>query len=99
WALALEGLSPAGQAELESLLTDTRRSAEARILRARQLYLEAGVFEKAHRLVDKHQERAEAVADKVEPEELRRLMYYLIDTVLERGNEEAAPAMHEIVPL
>jgi geranylgeranyl pyrophosphate synthase len=96
WALALEGLSPAGQEELESLLTDTRRHAEARILRARQLYLEAGVFEKAHRLIDKHQERAEAVADKVEPEELRRLMYYLIDTVLERGAESAPEVVHEI---
>lgn len=99
WALALEGLSPAGQVELESLLSDTRRSAEARILRARQLYLEAGVFEKAHRLVDKHQERAEAVADKVEPEELRRLMYYLIDTVLERGSESSPEMVSEIAPL
>jgi hypothetical protein len=35
------------------------------------------------------------VADKVEPEELRRLMYYLIDTVLERAPEPAP----EVVPL
>jgi hypothetical protein len=28
------------------------------------------------------------VADEAQPEELRRLLYYLIDTVLERGAEE-----------
>ena len=55
----------------------------------RQLYLKAGVFEKAGRLVDKHQQRAEAVADQIEPAELRRLFRYLIDTVLERPGGSA----------
>ena len=56
----------------------------------RRLYEEAGVFGKAAKLVDKYQERAEALADEVRPEELRRLMYYLIDTVLERPAETPA---------
>jgi len=86
WALALEGLDEASRAELIELVEDTERPPEARIARVRQLYHEAGVFETAHRLVDKHQERAEAVADTIEPEELRRLMYYLVDTVLDRGS-------------
>ena len=48
---------------------------------------QAKVFEKAHRLVDKHQQRAESIADEIESSELRRLFYYLIDTVLERPDE------------
>ena len=50
------------------------------------------------KLVDKHQERAEAIPDQIQPEELRRLLYYLIDSVLERPAE--APAQPDvIVPL
>ena len=62
-----------------------RRHAEpAKLERVRELYTSAGVFEKAQRLVDKYRERAEAVADEIEPDELRRLLYYLVDTVLDR---------------
>ena len=57
----------------------------------KQLYQEAGVFDKAHKLIDKHQQRAEQVADGLEPEELRRLLYYFIDTVLERPTETPLP--------
>ena len=33
------------------------------------------------------QAKAEEIADELQPEELRRLMYYLVDTVLDRTNE------------
>jgi geranylgeranyl pyrophosphate synthase len=91
WALALEALPAAKQEELLSLVTDDARRAELRVARVRELYHEAGVFEKAHKLVDKHQQRAEQIADALEPEELRRLLYYLIDTVLERPSETPLP--------
>jgi len=92
WALALEALPASKQAELESLVAaGDSTPAAARVARVRQLYQEAGVFEKAHRLVDKHQQRAEAVADEVQSDELRRLLYYLIDSVLQR-DEGAGPA-------
>ncbi|MEE2827243.1 MAG: polyprenyl synthetase family protein [Planctomycetota bacterium] len=84
WALALEGLKPELREELINLADQTDMPVRKRLLRARQLYLEAGVFETAHRLIDKHQQRAEQVADGIEPDELRRLMYYLVDTVLDR---------------
>jgi hypothetical protein len=64
----------------------------------RQLYQSAGVFEKASRLIEKYQQRAEAVADEIEPEELRRLLYYLIDTVLERHAPEAAAVVTSTLP-
>ena len=89
WALALEGLD---QGEAGGTAGSGRRYDTARRVsgssRVRQLYHEAGVFEKAHRLVDKHQQRAESIADEIQPEELRRLFYYLIDSVLERPEND-----------
>jgi len=92
WALALEGLSEPDQQELLGLADNSELDAQSRVNRVRQLYHQAGVFEKAMRLVDKHQDRAESIADEIEPEGLRRLMYYLVDTVLERPTDgPAAP--------
>ena len=87
WALALEGLSDEMRQELIDLVNNESLPIERRLQRARHLYFEAGVFEKAYRLVDKHQQRAEEIADQIEPDELRRLMYYLVDTVLDRTTE------------
>jgi geranylgeranyl pyrophosphate synthase len=81
WALALEGLNDERRAELQRLVT--AEPADSSVVgHVRGLYQEAGVFEKAGRLVDKYRQRAEAVADEIEPDELRQLLYYLIDTVL-----------------
>jgi geranylgeranyl pyrophosphate synthase len=101
WALALDGLPQQQQQELAALIENREGlAADFRIRRVRQLYQQADVFEKAHRLVDKHQQRAEAVADQLQPETLKRLMHYLIDTVLERPQEEA-PVMvsPELLPI
>jgi geranylgeranyl diphosphate synthase, type II len=96
WALALEGLTEAQRAELEHLVAETPLSP-ATIARVRALYQQADVFTKATRLIEKYQERAEAVADEVEPDEFRRLLYFLVDTVVDRQPADFAPA--EIVPL
>ncbi len=94
WALALEGLSPVRQNELLGLMaSDCTRSmpaTELRLARVRELYHEAGVFEKASRLIEKHRERAEKIADEIRPEELRALLYYLVDSVLDHA-EHAPP--------
>jgi geranylgeranyl pyrophosphate synthase len=82
WALALESLDEAHRAQLESLAG--KESTSTTLAQVRDFYRKAGVFEKAQRLVDKYRERAEALADAIEPEELRRLLYYLVDTVLEQ---------------
>ncbi len=68
WALALHGLEEAQRRQLMSLVEDREASDEFRISSMRQLYEQADVFEQAHRLVDKHQQRAEAVADDVQPD-------------------------------
>lgn len=102
WALALQTLAEPQQEELIELATRSTLPAAQRIARVRALYESAGVFENAHRLIDKHQQRAEAIADEIQPDELRRLLYYLIDTVLERSEPEAAPPvlpLESIAPL
>ena len=96
WALALEGLQGDDRAELENLVAADSLDATT-LSRVRQLYTQAGVFDKAARLVDKYQQRAEEVADAVEPEALRRLLYYLIDTVLARPSEDE-PIIEVITP-
>ncbi len=88
WALALDSLGHDLREELLQLTEpNSGLSPEKTVMRARHLYLEAGVFEKAYKLVDKHQEKAEEIADEIQPDELRRLMYYLVDTVLDRTTE------------
>ncbi len=86
WALASESLAEPERAEIERLLDQGDR--DAAMPRVRRLYERAGVFQKAHRLVDKFEQRARDVADEVQPEELGRLFHFLIDTVLERSAED-----------
>ncbi|MBO0698745.1 MAG: polyprenyl synthetase family protein, partial [Zavarzinella sp.] len=90
-ALALEGLSAPEKAELLGLISAAREhtspddtAAADTVDRVRALYQKANVFAKADALVEKYRARAEALADEVEPAELRELLYYLVDTVLEK---------------
>ena len=93
WALALESLEPSGREELlrwvQTESAPSHRDLRQLVARVEQIYFSAGVFEKAHRLVDKHQQRAELIADGLQQESLRRLLYYLVDTVLERPSEDS----------
>jgi hypothetical protein len=81
WALALAGLSDADCRQLERLIA-SGEATPAVIDQVRELYDRAGVFGEARQLVAKHQEAAAAVANQFTPEELSRLAWYLIDTVL-----------------
>ena len=92
-ALALEAASPSERQTLQSLLADGARD-EGAVNRVARIYESCRVFEKARKLVEKYRQRAEAVADEVEPEELRELLYFLVDTVLaeETVEPEVAPA-------
>jgi geranylgeranyl pyrophosphate synthase len=97
-ALALEGSRPG---EREALLALLRKehpasSKEEMVAQVRRLYSRAGVFEKADKLVEKYRARAEAIADEVEPPELRELLYFLVDTVLDRQAPAPEP---EALPL
>jgi hypothetical protein len=75
-------------AEPDCGLSDTER-----LQAVRRLYDKAGVFDTAFQLVDKHQARAEQVADEIEVDPLRRLLYFLVDTVLERPEMPSPPVV------
>ncbi|HKB05885.1 MAG TPA: polyprenyl synthetase family protein [Gemmataceae bacterium] len=105
-ALALEGLSLTEKAELLGLVAAAREhtspddtAAADTVGRVRGLYRKADVFAKADALVEKYRARAEALADGVEPTELRELLYYLVDTVLEKPSISEAEQMEVSVQL
>jgi hypothetical protein len=50
-------------------------------------------------LVDKSRARAEALADDVQPDSLRQLLYFLVDIVLAPESTEPAIANAPLVPL
>ena len=91
-ALALEALSATEKGELLGLISAAREHSSAddtvavdTVERVRGLYRKANVFAKADALVEKYRARAEVIADEIEPAEFRELLYYLVDTVLEKG--------------
>lgn len=88
-ALAIEAASDAQRKELQEIL-DLSPTDEFRAPRLRRLYEQLGVFDKAEALVDKSRARAETLADEVENDQLRQLLYFLVDTVL-APEEDAAP--------
>jgi geranylgeranyl diphosphate synthase type II len=99
-ALALEGLTGGDREELLAILHREHPRQDQNLLpRVRQLFTKANVFEKAERLVEKYRARAEAIADETEPIQLRELLYYLVDTVLERAEPESPGALPQTVQL
>ena len=58
------------------------------------------MFDKAQALVEKSRARAEALADEVQPDALRQLLYFLVDMVLaEESTEPAIASGHTLVSL
>jgi geranylgeranyl pyrophosphate synthase len=106
-ALALEGSRPAAREELLAILrqaSDARATGQTEaprslLARARHLFEQAQAFTKAEALVEKYRARAEAVADEVQPDELRELLYYLIDSVLDRPQVRAEPVQPQLFQL
>ena len=96
-ALALEAANPAQREELEAILTGSGDGG-FRLGRLQRIYDECGVFEKAHALVDKSRAPAEALADDVQPDALRQLLYFMVDTVLAEESSDA-PATAVLAPL
>jgi geranylgeranyl diphosphate synthase type II len=102
-ALALEGLQGPERNALVSLLHKAD-SAQAHggpetVARVRTLFEKAQVFDKAAKLVEKYRARSEAIADEVEPIELRELLYYLVDTVLDRQPATPEAGLQPLVQL
>lgn len=97
-ALALESLDREQRDELLSLVRSSELPAAHRMNRVRQLFQIAGVFDKANSLVEKYQVKAEEVAEATRSEALRRLLWYLIDSVLARSDQAVVPTIEFTEP-
>jgi len=97
-AMALETATPAQKEEILGLLQRARKgdSSFQLVERIHQLYQLNEVFSKGQKLVEKFRARAEAIADEVDSEDFRRLLYFLVDSVLEKFE---APQQAEPLPL
>ncbi len=97
-AMALETATPAQKEEILGLLQRARKgdSSFQLVERIHQLYQLNEVFSKGQKRVEKFRARAEALADEVESEDFRRLLYFLVDSVLEKFE---APQTPEPLPL
>jgi geranylgeranyl pyrophosphate synthase len=99
-ALALESATPDERAELLRITASVHLSDRAAQLeRVREIFDRHGIFRKAEQMIDKFRARAEAIADDIEPVELRELLYYLVDTVLSRQEPARAPDLGLPLPL
>lgn len=85
-AMALGTATPAQKEEILGLLQRARKgdSSFQLVERIHQLYQLNEVFSKGQKLVEKFRARAEAIADEVDSEDFRRLLYFLVDSVLEK---------------
>lgn len=97
-ALAAQSANQGQRDELEDILSGDQ-PPNLRISRLRKVFEDCDVFEKAEAIVDKSRARAEALADEVEPEELRQLLYFLVDTVLAPEHDHPQPDPAVLVPL
>ena len=96
-ALALQSLTPEDANRLLTVMTmESGLTDSARVAIARELFTKARVFEQAEKLIDRHRERAVEIAMAIEPEPLKRLFHYLIDTVL---SEADLKGMHSHEPV
>jgi geranylgeranyl pyrophosphate synthase len=107
-ALAFDGAGAADREELSALLDSDAQAEGAQLLglesqasgfveQVRALFERASVFGKAEKLIEKFRARAEAVADDVEPTELRELLYFLVDTVLDLPSAAAPESESQVL--
>ena len=87
-ALALQAASPEQKQEIRQIL-ESNGEDSLRLARLRRIFAATNAFQSAEQLVEKSRARAEALADSVDSEALRKLLYFFIDTVLA---EEAKPS-------
>ncbi len=81
-ALAWQAANAEQRQLMQSCYFDREEEDAIRLARLRRLYEDLGVFEKAERLIEKSRDRAELLADDVESDDIRQLLYFLVDTVM-----------------
>ncbi|MCA9076319.1 MAG: polyprenyl synthetase family protein [Planctomycetaceae bacterium] len=80
-ALALDEASELQREELREIY-EMCGNDQQRLSKLRELFVELGAFRRAEEIVDNAREQASEFARNVEPASLRRLLHFLVDTVL-----------------
>ena len=90
WPCALESATDAQRSEIRELMESSSDDL-FRLARLKELFTQLGAFETAEALVAKSRSRSTALARDAQPESLRSLLAFLIETVLadERQVSEA----------
>ena len=85
-ALALQSANEQEKSEIRAIF-ESDDPDPIRIRNLRQIFENCRAFEKAEALVDKSRQRAESLADEVESDEVRQLLYFFVDSVLAEDGE------------
>ena len=80
-ALALKVATVEQRKEIREIYEATGNDL-MRIGKLRRIFTACGAFEAAEGLVEKSRERSEALADSVESDEIRQLLYFFVDSIL-----------------
>ncbi|QDT33790.1 polyprenyl synthetase family protein [Thalassoglobus polymorphus] len=85
-ALALQLATPEQRIEIREIYESSGNDL-MRIGKLRKIFVSCGAFEKAEGLIEKSRERSEALADSVESDEIRQLLYFFVDSILAEEGE------------
>ena len=80
--MAIQAANDEQKKTLENILKGIPESDTQRLEMLRTIFEQTDVFNQAELLVEKSRERAEALAESVQPASLQQFLYFLIDTVL-----------------
>ncbi|GAB5445030.1 MAG: polyprenyl synthetase family protein [Fuerstiella sp.] len=94
-ALALKDADEADRRQLQDVLSGRldHLSEEARLDKIRNIFERGDVFDKAETLVERSEERAQAIIDEIEDERIQSLLQFFLETVLARDTGPT-PAEH-----
>lgn len=85
-ALALQQAGESEKQRIREIYEATGNNAQ-RVQKLRQIFEDCGAFEKAEGLVEKARERSETLADSIEDDEIRQLLYFFVDSMLVEEGE------------
>ena len=91
-ALALKDANDEQRATLQGILSGDfdHLSEETRVDKMRAIFNTCGVFDRAEILVERSQERAEAIVAEIEDERIQSLLQFFVETVLSRDTPPTA---------
>ena len=94
-ALALKDAAEDQRLELKKILSGEydNLSDEARVDRIRAIFESCNVFDKAETLVQRSQERAEAIVDDIDDDRIQSLLQFFVESILAK-DEGPTPAEH-----